>query len=39
MCGRSLFKALGMSDKQKECMELLRSLMEKRESKAQRVHA
>ena len=34
-----IFKALGMSDKQKECMELLRSLMEKRESKAQRVHA
>ena len=34
-----IFKALGMSVKQKECMELLRSLMEKRELKAKRVHA
>ena len=33
-----IFKLLGMSTKQKECMILLRSLMKKRESKARSVH-
>ncbi|HJL79482.1 MAG TPA: Eco57I restriction-modification methylase domain-containing protein [Candidatus Marinimicrobia bacterium] len=33
-----IFKAIGMGEKQKECMILLRSLMEKRESKARSVH-